>query len=122
MIKKHKVAVPFPEPRPANDVKYKLAYEKPANINVVGSFPLKLTVRAAQAPLSIDMVVTMPKSLFQDKDYLNHRYFYKRAYYLACIAAGLKTSLAKDFTFQFVNFHNNPLHPTLLVLPTESTS
>ncbi|THX96884.1 Nrap protein [Aureobasidium pullulans] len=121
MIKKSKVAIPFPEPRPAHDVKYKLAYEKPQNINVVGSFPLKLSLRDRQAPLSIDMLVTMPKSLFQEKDYLNHRYFYKRAFYLACIAAGLKSSL-KDFVFQFVNFRNNPLHPVLLVQPKESTS
>lgn len=122
LIKKSKVAIPFPDPRPAHDVKYKLAYEKPQNVNVVGSFPLKLSLRQSQTPLSIDMVVTMPKSLFQDKDYLNHRYFYKRAFYLACIAAGLKSSLSNDFTFQFVNFHNNPLHPVLLVVPKASTS
>ncbi|KAI5247142.1 Nrap protein [Aureobasidium subglaciale] len=121
MIKKSKVAIPFPEPRPAHDVKYKLAYEKPQNINVVGSFPLKLSLRDRHAPLSIDMLVTMPKSLFQEKDYLNHRYFYKRAFYLACIAAALKSSL-KDLVFQFVNFRNNPLHPVLLVQPKESTS
>jgi U3 small nucleolar RNA-associated protein 22 len=121
MIKKSKVAIPFPEPRPAHDAKYKLAYEKPQNINVVGSFPLKLSLRDRQAPVSIDMLVTMPKSLFQEKDYLNHRYFYKRAFYLACIAAGLQSSL-KAFSFQFVNFRNNPLHPTLLVQPKESSS
>jgi U3 small nucleolar RNA-associated protein 22 len=121
MIKKSKVAIPFPEPRPAHDAKYKLAYEKPQNINVVGSFPLKLSLRDRQAPLSIDMLVTMPKSLFQEKDYLNHRYFYKRAFYLACIAAGLQSSL-KAFSFQFVNFRNNPLHPVLLVQPKESSS
>jgi U3 small nucleolar RNA-associated protein 22 len=121
MIKKSKVAIPFPEPRPAHDAQYKLAYEKPQNVNVVGSFPLKLSLRDRQAPLSIDMLVTMPKSLFQEKDYLNHRYFYKRAFYLACIAAGLQSSL-KAFTFQFINFRNNPLHPVLLVQPKESSS
>jgi U3 small nucleolar RNA-associated protein 22 len=121
MIKKSKVAIPFPEPRPAHDAQYKLAYEKPQNVNVVGSFPLKLSLRDRQVPLSIDMLVTMPRSLFQEKDYLNHRYFYKRAFYLACIAAGLQSSL-KAFTFQFVNFRNNPLHPVLLVQPKDSSS
>jgi U3 small nucleolar RNA-associated protein 22 len=122
LIKKHKVAIPFPEPRPRHDAKYKLAFEKPQNINVVGSFPLKVTLRERHTPLAVDMLVTMPKSLFQDKDYLNHRYFYKRAYYLACIAAALKSSSAKDFTVEFVNLHNNPLHPILLVSPNEATT
>lgn len=121
MTKKSKVAIPFPKPRPAHNVKYKLACEKPQNINVVGSFPLKLSLRDRQVPLSIDMLVTMPKSLFQEKDYLNHRYFYKRAYYLACIAAGLQPSL-KQFIFQFVNFRNNPLHPVLLVQAKDFSS
>lgn len=59
MIKSSRVAVPFPEPRPAHDAKYKLEYAKPANINVVGSYPLKLTTRTSDV-LGIDMVVTMP--------------------------------------------------------------
>ncbi|KAL1303251.1 hypothetical protein AAFC00_006665 [Neodothiora populina] len=119
LIKKSKVATPFPDPRPALDVKYKLAYAKPANINVVGSFPLKLSSRT-DASLAIDMLVTIPASLLQEKDYVNHRYLYKRAYYLACIAAGLKS--AKDLTLKFANFHDNPLHPILVVSAKEQKS
>ena len=52
---KQKVAVPFPDPRPPKDAKYKFAYAKPANINVVGSFPLKTTSRT-QDVLEVDMV------------------------------------------------------------------
>lgn len=114
LIKKSRVAVPFPEPRPAHDVKYKLAYAKPANINVIGSYPLKLSTKTDQT-LSIDMLVTIPHSLLQDKDYLNHRYFYKRAFYLACIAAGLRAAVADEFTIKFAHLHDNPLHPILCV-------
>lgn len=118
LIKKSKVAIPFPEPRPAHDAKYKLEYAKPAHINVAGSYPLKLSTRTTEI-LAVDMVVTMPQTLFQEKDYLNHRYFYKRAYYLACVAASLKSSFSADYNFAFDTLHGNPLQPILTVSPTE---
>ncbi|KAI7069429.1 hypothetical protein KC352_g42713, partial [Hortaea werneckii] len=82
LLMSSKVAVPFPDPRPAKDAKYKLEYAKPAHINVIGSFAMKTSSRTKDT-LEVDMTVTIPQSLFQDKDYLNHRYFYKRSYYLA---------------------------------------
>lgn len=57
--KSYNVIVPFPEPRPQNEVKYTLAYKKPANINVVGSYALRTAVKAGGV-LSIDMAITMP--------------------------------------------------------------
>ncbi|KAK4497542.1 hypothetical protein PRZ48_011993 [Zasmidium cellare] len=113
-----KVAIPFPNPRPPKDAKYKFAYAKPANVNVIGSYALKTASRSKEF-LEIDMVVTMPGSLFEGKDYLNHRYFYKRAYYLACIAAGLKTSVGKEHCLRFKLFHDNPLKPVLVVRPIQ---
>lgn len=89
----HKVAVPFPEPRPEKDAKYPMSYAKPININVVGSFGLRTGSRSTD-PYSIDLAVTMPGSIFQEKDYANYRYFHKRAYYVACIAAAVRQ--AKD--------------------------
>lgn len=115
-----KVAIPFPDPRPPKDAKYKFAYTKPSNLNVVGSHVLKTASRSKEV-LEIDMVVTMPGSLFEDKDYLNYRYFYKRAYYLACIASGLKASLSKEVTLHFRLFHDNRLKPILVLKPIESS-
>lgn len=60
----------------------------------------------------------MPKSLFQDKDYLNHRYFYKRAYYLACLAAGIKGSKKHKFELSFESRHGNQLQPIIVVRPS----
>lgn len=62
-------------------------------------------------------MVTMPKTLFQDKDYLNHRYFYKRAYYLACLAAGIKAEKKHKFELSFESWHGNQLQPILVVRP-----
>jgi hypothetical protein len=67
--------------------------------------------------LSVDMVVVMPVSIFQEKDYLNYRYFYKRAYYLACIAAGLQQAVQDEFNLAFEYFHGNDLQPILIARP-----
>nr|POF15316.1 u3 small nucleolar rna-associated protein 22 [Quercus suber] len=110
------VVVPFPNPRPRKDAKYKLEYARPSKINVVGSHALKTGVRSMEN-LEIDMTLTMPATLFQEKDYLNHRYFYKRAYYLACVAAKLKSACAKEFLFAFESFRGDLLKPVLIVTP-----
>jgi U3 small nucleolar RNA-associated protein 22 len=57
------------------------------------------------------------QEIFQEKDYLNYRYFYKRAYYLACVAAGLKRITQQDYQFSFDRLHGNPLLPILLIKP-----
>ena len=116
LIINFRIAIPFPEPRPPHDAQYKLEYRKPANINVIGSYPIELMSRTNKT-LAIDMLVTMPASLFQEKDYVNYRYFYKRAYYIACIAAGLRKS-DLNLEMHFDNFSGNPLQPILIVKPT----
>jgi U3 small nucleolar RNA-associated protein 22 len=71
----------------------------------------------SESTLFVDMVVVMPVSIFQEKDYLNYRYFYKRAYYLACIAAGLQQYLQEEFNLMFEYFHGNDLQPILIAKP-----
>ncbi|OCL08708.1 Nrap protein, partial [Glonium stellatum] len=117
LLKSSKVAIPFPHPRPPRDAQYKLQYAKPASINATGSYPLKIATRTGE-DLVIDLVVTMPMSLFQEKDYLNYRYFYKRAYYLACIAAGIKDSKEHKFKIVFDCLNGNYLQPIIVVNPS----
>ncbi|KAH6677499.1 pre-rRNA processing protein-like protein Utp22 [Halenospora varia] len=112
--KPHKITIPFPEPKPDHNAAYKLAFAPPTNINVVGSYTLK-TMLKADTIVAIDMVVVMPASIFQDKDYLNYRYFYKRAYYLACIAAGLQKVVPENYVIKFKYLNGNALHPILYV-------
>lgn len=76
----------------------------------------------ADITLSIDMVIVMPASIFQEKDYLNYRYFYKRAYYLACIVAGIQESVKEDFSLEFEYLNGNSLHPILVVKSKSSES
>lgn len=108
------VSIPFPEPRPAKDSKYKFEYAKPANINVVGSLALKTGTKSAE-PLTIDLAVTMPSGIFQEKDYVNFRYFHKRAYYLACIAAGLKSNEGFRLSWEYQD--DDLLRPVLVAEP-----
>lgn len=109
--------MPFPDPRPPKNANYKLEYAKPSDINVVGSYALKVVTKADEC-FSIDLMVTMPSTIFQEKDYLNHRYFYKRAYYLACLAAGIKDASDGKFKLTFDTLNGNYLQPILVVKPS----
>lgn len=115
---KSKVAIPFPHPRPPKDAQYKLQYDQPSNINVVGSYQLKTGTKTSGA-LIIDLLVTMPSGMFQDKDFMNYRYFYKRAFYLACIAVGIKQSKQHKFKVSFDTLNGNQLQPILVVEGTK---
>jgi U3 small nucleolar RNA-associated protein 22 len=119
MQKAHKIIIPFPEIAPAKDVPFKLAYSPPSEVNVVGSYVLKTMVKEEHT-LAVDMVVTLPSTILQDKDYLNYRYFYKRAYYLACLAAGLQDHSVAEFEFCFDYLGGNSLQPILVVKPGNS--
>ncbi|KAH8706791.1 Nrap protein [Ilyonectria robusta] len=114
--KKHRIVIPYPEPKPAKDAPYKLSFEKPAQYNVVGSYVSKSMVKT-QGQFGVDMVVQMPKSMFQDKDYTSMRYFYRRAYYIAYIAAHLKKELGASMDLSFECLNENPLLPVLVLRP-----
>lgn len=115
--KRSGVSVPFPEPRPAKDTKYTLEYAAPVNINVVGSFAVKTEIKSKLT--TIDLAITIPGSLFQKKDYLNYRYFHKRAYYIACIAAGIKDTLEPGFKISWSYQGGDTLRPVILLEPAE---
>lgn len=115
LAKSRKVRIPFPT-RPSRDAKYKLGFSRSSNINVVGSYALKTVTRSA-GRLTLDMVVTMPEELLTEKDFLNHRYFHKRAYYLACIAGAIQAE-HRDLQVQYQYFHDNELLPVAVVSPS----
>lgn len=75
----------------------------------------------SQPRYGVDMVVEMPKELFQEKDYQNMRYFYRRAYFLAYIVAGLKGKL-EELEMEFEYLNDNHFLPVLVLKPTEATS
>lgn len=113
-LNSHKVRIPFPQPRPAMDAKYTLTYSKPANINVVGSYARRTAIQVG-GQLGIDLAVTMPSHIFQEKDYLNYRYFQKRAYYLACIASGIEEAQEDEYAVDFAHQNDNHLQPIIAI-------
>lgn len=80
---------------------------------MVGSYAMN-TMISSDSISSVDMIVVMPKSIFQEKDFLNYRYFYKRSYYLACIAAGIQETAGDEFPLCFEYLNENSLHPILV--------
>ncbi|KAL2843837.1 Nrap protein [Aspergillus pseudodeflectus] len=116
----HGLNIPYPEPRPGKDTKYSVAYSRPSNVNVVGSFALRTGLKSPGSYV-VDMAVTMPNSVFQEKDYTNYRYFHKRAYYVACIAAGIKDDKKAALDVKFDLQDGDDLRPVILVQPTASS-
>lgn len=60
---------------------------------------------------------TPAQELFQEKDYLNGRFFHKRAYYLSVIAAHIKKHLPVDLFYDSTN--SDPRMPSLLIQSKE---
>ena len=112
----HGIVVPFPEPGPTKDARYSLSYAKPADVNVVGSFSLRNGAKTTE-PYVVDLAVTMPGSIFDEKDYMNYRYFHKRAYYIACIAAAIRGADDLDAQISFVLQDGDGLRPAIIVEP-----
>ena len=92
-------------------ISYRFSFNKPARIHLVGSFPLRT---CAKPILNVDVAVEMPNTLFHPKDYLDHRYFRKRAFYLAKLAVALReTNAFGHLSYQW--FHGDHRKPILLV-------
>ncbi|KAH7890378.1 Nrap protein [Phlebopus sp. FC_14] len=96
-LSKKGVAVPFSLPHPTSEVKWKVSFEPPSDIHVVGSWANHISVKKKDGGnFGVDVIVEMPSSLFQEKDYLDARYFHKRSYYLAVLAQSVSSSLGID--------------------------
>ncbi|KAJ1657027.1 U3 snoRNP protein [Dispira simplex] len=109
------VEVPFPPEVPPPNAKLIMKMEPPSRMNVVGSFPLKYAARTRHG-YNLDMIVDMPAQLFQKQDNINYRYFYKRAYYLATLAAQLRESpLGKVLDIRFHALRGDQRRPVLLI-------
>ena len=59
MKSRHKIVVPFPSPAPPKDALYKFRFQPPTSVKLVGSYPLKATLKTSRG-FVIDISVTMP--------------------------------------------------------------
>lgn len=93
VLAKQGVAVPSVFPLPSPDVKWKVAFEPPREICVVGSWGNGIAVKKQSGSrFSVDLSMEMPEALFQEKDYLDGRFFHKKSYYLAVLAQSISTA------------------------------
>ena len=60
-LQKKGVAVPYPLPLPTEDTKWKVAFEPPSDITLVGSWANKISVKAKDDhKFGVDIAVEMP--------------------------------------------------------------
>ena len=55
----------------------------------MGSYLLK-TVAKGKTAQNVDVAIQIPDEILSDRDHINYRYLYKRAFYLAVIASELQ--------------------------------
>ncbi|KAE8229567.1 hypothetical protein CF326_g5461 [Tilletia indica] len=116
------IKVPFTDPQPKPDAPNPFGFEKPTNMHLVGSWPLRTAVKRGDG-FDVDVAVVMPASLFQEKDHLNYRYAHKRAFYLAALGAALASSVSSDsdsalgVNVQFQYAEGDPRRPILVLEP-----
>ncbi|ANB12893.1 Utp22p [Sugiyamaella lignohabitans] len=119
LVSSKKLAIPFPDPKPSPDIKYKFKIAHPESINIVGSYSIKTAVTQPEG-VSIDLLITMPSSLFQEKDYVNYRYFHKRAFYVAYIASIIRADESLPVNVSYTLQHDDPLKPIIRLTFTDS--
>ncbi|KAI0718445.1 Nrap protein [Cerioporus squamosus] len=122
-LSKKGIAVPYIRPLPTEDTNWKVSFDPPTEVVLVGSWATRTAVKGKDAlKYQVDVAVAMPPGLFQEKDYLNGRAFQKRAYYLAVVAAALagpKSSLPCEVFFESTS--GDPRCTTLVVQPSGSS-
>ena len=76
------------------DVNWKLNFDKPQSIQVLGSWPLKTStkLRSNKRTWECQLGLTLPSSLVQEKDFSNDRFIFKQAFYLSLLKHSLNKS------------------------------
>ncbi|PFH49460.1 hypothetical protein AMATHDRAFT_178762 [Amanita thiersii Skay4041] len=117
------VSVPYCLPLPTEETNWKVSFEKPSDILLVGSWANKVSVKAKDGKkFGVDVAIEMPDGLFQEKDYLNGRFFQKRAFYLATIANAVKRSKNFNVDMCYSSVNNDPRLTTLVLIPKNDNS
>ncbi|MCJ1311026.1 hypothetical protein MMC25_004696 [Agyrium rufum] len=106
------IQIPFAQPIDVIPSQHQFTYEKPSRIELVGEFSRKMCLKSDE-PLTAAIVATMPKVIFQEKDYLDYRYSNKRAFYLSCVASELQHRLGPSIEFQFTYEDDDTLKPVI---------
>lgn len=124
LLKKKGIAVPYPSPLPTQETNWKVSFDKPTNVTLVGSWANKLSVKGKDgASYGVDLALEMPDELFQEKDYLNYRFFHKRAFFIACIADAIQTKGSKlDLEVTYTCMSEDPRLTVLELRPRKENA
>ena len=95
-----------------------LNFASPSAVDIVGSFLIRTQVRGPGA--NVDMALEMPDSCLDAKDYLNNRYFEKRALYLAVIAEHLEKEVGQQFDVRVSHFRDDERKSMLVLRAKDS--
>ncbi|XP_058203869.1 uncharacterized protein LOC131318082 [Rhododendron vialii] len=93
--------------------KVEFTFKKPISVEIGGSYSMRCI---AKPDVNVDVFVRMPKEMFHEKDYLNHRYHAKRFLYLCIIKRYLKLSSVAE-KVEWSTFQNESRKPILVVHP-----
>ncbi|ORX74723.1 hypothetical protein DL89DRAFT_264534 [Linderina pennispora] len=93
------IDVPFPDPAPPVGMAMKLGFAAPQAVHV---------------GFNVDVAVQMPSELLQERDYVNMRYVYKRAFYVAVLLIGIRQSaLGELFEVGLGRLHGDVRQPVV---------
>lgn len=90
----------------------KLRFAPPTRVHVIGGhaeggcFNVPMN---GDGSIIVDVAVEMPKCFFQEKDYLDHRYHFKRAVYLEILHKALSKSA--EWSCEVTDHHRDPRKP-----------
>lgn len=90
----HHLSLPVSKEIP-QDVKWGVGFDKPDTVQVVGSWPLKTSVKrrsSKKKAWEVTLAVFLPSHLVQEKDHQNDRWLFKQAFYVAVLAEALAKS------------------------------
>ncbi|KAH9855524.1 Nrap protein [Lenzites betulinus] len=112
------IEIPYVRPLPTDDVNWKVAFEKPSEILLVGSWPTKTAVKANDSlKYELDLALEIPSSLLQEKDYLNGRAFQKRAFYLAVVASAVAKDRSLACNVHYESTGGDPRRTSIVLRP-----
>nr|ADN34232.1 nucleolar RNA-associated protein [Cucumis melo subsp. melo] len=95
----------------ADKVEFK--FRKPKSIKIGGSYAFQ---GIAKPDVNVDLLVSLPKECFHEKDYLNYRYHAKRFLYLCTIKKYLDSS-SMFSKVEYSTLQNEARKPVLIVHP-----
>ncbi len=113
VFKKAGVNIPLGDLCLKLDGSYK--FQKPSKVSIIGSFLLKNLIKPL---VCIDVGVEMPSSYFNERDFMNYRYFIKRSFYMAHVYMKLsKEAKFNEFKFDYCAEHGSLFKPYLTLKP-----